>query len=164
MPPARLLDRLGAREIRRVVLTHGHFDHAARAACFPRAHLLMARAELEAMRQALAGEDWNRGYRRRELEALEGLDLELLDGPVRRWGMEIEVVGGHTPGMLAVSWSPELLLAGDNAYLFANLQRPGPGPEVLSGLLARGQKLVPGHDFLLLERGSPCASGIVRLD
>lgn len=144
VPPRELLGV----EVERVILTHAHFDHAGTCFRYPGARFVMARAELEAMRAALVDADWHAGYRRRELEVLERVELELLDGPAQRWGMELSVVGGHTPGMLSVRWSRDLVLAGDNAYLYTNVDRPG---------------VVPGHDLQILERFEQVRPGVVRL-
>lgn len=145
--PSELLAELGAGAIGRIILTHGHFDHAGTCARYPEARIVMARRELEAMRAALTEHDWHQGYRRRELEALESLDVELIEASARRWGFTLEVVGGHTPGILRVE-APGLTLHSDNAYLYANLD---------------GEPGVPGHDLEILERFPRVTDRIARL-
>lgn len=160
-PAPEALSWLGVKreQITRVVLTHAHFDHAGCVGEYPRAEVWIARSELMAMQAALVDSDWHLGYRRRELELLQGRSLQEVDARARVGSLELEVVGGHTPGMLAVTCAEGLLLAGDNAYLFANIeQRRGigassrAGPDVLPELMGRGLTVLPGHDPLLLER------------
>ena len=160
-PAPQALSWLGLRaaQVTRVILTHAHFDHAGCLGEYPRAEVFIARAELEAMQAALAQRDWHLGYRRRELEVLRARALRQVEARARVGELELEVVGGHTPGMLAISCPEGLILAGDNAYLFANIEQRrgiGPvsraGPDALPGLLSRGAMLVPGHDPKLVDR------------
>ena len=76
-------------------------------------------------------------------------------------------MGGHTPGSLAVH-TPGLTLAGDNAYLYANIEQRRPigarvGPDPLLTLIDRGKPLVPGHDPAILERFPKATSRIAIL-
>lgn len=177
----QLLAALGCQEVKNVVLTHGHWDHAGGLPDFPEAQVWMAKSELADMRQLLTGSDWVKAYRKGEREALEKVER---DGRLHLFEREAEItpsltaytVGGHTAGMLAVLYAPEgqprLMLAGDNAYLERNLKEERPiaelsrhGPDALPEIrkLARGAPLIPGHEPALVERYPLMAPQTVRL-
>lgn len=176
-PPARLLDRIGARpeEVTDLILTHGHWDHAGDVAAFPRARVWMSRAELEDMRLRLSDQTWVDGYRRADLEQLEKLEAEgrlrLFQGTATiRPGVQAIELGGHTAGCLAVRLG-KTVLTSDNAYLYRNLTERRPigeaarlgGKDVLNRLLEMGPVLIPGHDPELIQRYPSVAQDVVRL-
>lgn len=177
----QLLGELGCREVKNIVLTHGHWDHAGGLADFPEAQVWLARAEYADMQRLLADSDWTKAYRKGELTALQAVEqqgrLHLLEGETEVTpGLRAFVVGGHTAGMLALLYSPggqaRLLLAGDNAYLERNLTQERPiaeisrhGPDALPQIrkLAQGALLIPGHEPDLLTRFPVVAPQIARL-
>jgi glyoxylase-like metal-dependent hydrolase (beta-lactamase superfamily II) len=182
-----MLRRLGISpsDITDVVLTHGHWDHVGGVTRFPEATVWMSAAELEEMQTRLAdGATWNEGYRLEDLRVLSDL---VRGGRLREVRDEIAIsrsvrlvrAGGHTPGMLAVvigeGGVPAVVLAGDNAYLYRNLEEgraisrrarayagddPLPAIRKLAGKRAR---IVPGHDPAILERYPAAAPGVAKL-
>ncbi len=177
----QLLAELGCAEVKNVILTHGHWDHAGGLADFPEAQVWLAQAEYQDMQRLLAGSPWIKAYRRGELELLHKVATE---GRLHLFEREAEVtpavkalvVGGHTAGMLAVLYAPggtpRLMLAGDNAYLERNLTQEMPiaevsrhGPDALPEIrkLAASAPLIPGHEPELLERYPRVAPQVARL-
>ncbi len=152
-----LLEQAGGKpsEVHDIVLTHAHWDHAGAVRDFPQARIWMSRAEWERLQ---AG-PWLNGYRKQELDSLRGRDLHLFDEQATLGPLTLTRVGGHTPGMLAVTvrlGARRWLLAGDNAYLPSNFATPLPekareGPPADLSRLSAGATLVPGHDPSLLE-------------
>lgn len=177
-PAASLLGDLGVEpgEIRDVILTHGHWDHIGAVAAFPRARLWLSRPEWEAMQGALRDKARAAGYRRADLDRLEearrGGRLRLFSDQARVTpGVVVRVVGGHTPGCLAVCFADRLVLAGDNAYLYRSLEQDIPiapqarqgGPDALPHLRRFPGKLVPGHDPRILDREPRVTQRVARL-
>lgn len=167
--PTALLGTVAVRpdEIERVVLTHLHWDHASAVSDFPRALVVVQRAELEGWEGAIdlpADLAWvHRGRVERELldhlrrpgrcRIVEG-DVDLGDGvrcylaPGHTFGNQLVVVG-DAPG--------QIVLAGDAVFLRENVERMiplGNGIDQIAQLrafqrardLATSGVLVPGHD------------------
>jgi glyoxylase-like metal-dependent hydrolase (beta-lactamase superfamily II) len=158
---------IGAEEIRRIVLTHLHFDHAGSLGDFPRAVVHLQQAELEyftgpLMRFPLCAS----GLDPEDLAALQAVRaegrLELLDGDAEIVsGVRVHHVGGHTPGSQLVSIGDggrRVVLTADAAHTYANLSQGVPFPvlhdvpssciafEVIAGLDNERTEVIPGHD------------------
>lgn len=90
-------------DIRHVVLSHLHFDHALNLPLFPNAEVYISRAELDYARQVSAGEArdfsipdfWPVLLERRRVHVVEN-DLRI--SPTKR----LKVLPGHTPGCIAM--------------------------------------------------------------
>jgi len=180
-PVADLLGRIGMdpASITDVILTHGHWDHVGGVRDFLHARLWISRDELETMKRAVQAQGAGpEGYRWEDLQVL-GLAPRLQTfGRCRSLTpfVRVAMVSGHTPGCLAVTFLheglPRLVLVGDNAWLYRNLQgHPLPlmarsgGHDALPRLreLAGEAPLVPGRDPDLGAHFTQVCPGVVRL-
>lgn len=177
-------------EVRTVLQTHLHWDHAGGTALFPNAVFHLQARELAyvngpAMRHPLL----RAGYEPGEIAAMTALlhagRLVLHDGG---WagpgGIEAFRVGGHTDGLQALTVPTRrgrLCLAGDAVAFRANLERRVPFPSlysvgdaldaferVLAAAGGRAEAVIPGHDPWVVAAhpaALPGAEGwIARLD
>jgi glyoxylase-like metal-dependent hydrolase (beta-lactamase superfamily II) len=154
-------------EISTLLLTHLHFDHAGALRDFPNATIAVQRADIDyftgpLMRFPLCASG-------RDDDDMAALAEASADGRVTRLdgdtsfgpGIELSLVGGHTPGSQLVTisdGSQRIVLTGDAAHLYANIEYGAPFPvfhDVPSSCLAfermqqlrdEGAVLVPGHD------------------
>jgi len=180
---------LQPREVRDVVITHMHYDHAGNHGLFPAARYHLQDAEMDyatgramthaALRQAYVADDVAEMVRKvfDQRVVFHAGDDELAPG------LSLHLIGGHTRGMQAVRvWTRRgwLVLASDAAHLYANIEegRPFPivhdvaamleGHRTLKRLASADDLVIPGHDPLVLERfppPTPDLSGhVARLD
>jgi N-acyl homoserine lactone hydrolase len=117
-------------DVRLVVMTHLHFDHASGISEFPEATFVLSKQEWEAATQPRG---WAHGYRRQQFD--HAFDYRLLDfdapeiDSYETFGRSIDLLGdgsirlvftpGHTNGHLAVVLrlrGREALVAGDAIY------------------------------------------------
>lgn len=145
-------------EVDFVIITHLHYDHCGFVELFPRARVVINR----------------KGF----LDAFPRVPKETMaplmdDWPKRLWlaadderilpGLRVKWVGGHSMCSQATIVETEkgkVALAGDAAYLFANLEEDRPigwAPEeetraALARLRESADLILPGHDPLILER------------
>ena len=180
---------VAAREVRDVIVTHMHYDHAGNHHLFPTARYHLQDAEMAfctgramthvALRHAYALGDVQEmtakvfGGR----VAFHAGDAELAPG------LSLHLIGGHTAGMQAVRvWTRRgwLVLASDAAHFYANMDegRPFPivhdvaamleGHRTLKALASADELVIPGHDPLVLARfpaARPELAGhVARLD
>jgi N-acyl homoserine lactone hydrolase len=184
------LRRLGFQpeEVRWVVMTHLHTDHAGGLAHFPRSEILVARAELENASGALGK---LRGFLPHRLP--EWFEPRPIDFPSRPFGPfphslaltdagDVRLVStpGHTPGHLSVAVEEDdriLFLAGDTSYtedlmLRGRVDGVAPDPSAAALALGRIQELVahrptvylPTHDPRSEERLTARETAAVRTD
>lgn len=160
-------------QIRDVVLTHLHWDHAGNLDKLPAAtfHIQDAEASFATgrcmcepvLRRAFSVDDVCDFVRRVYDERVRFHDGDAEIAP----GVQLLHVGGHTKGLQAVrvhtarGW---IVLASDAAHYYANMTRRIPFPVVIDveQMLAGHQRLlkaasspdhfIPGHDPLVLER------------
>jgi glyoxylase-like metal-dependent hydrolase (beta-lactamase superfamily II) len=159
--------------IRRLVLSHLHYDHVGHARDFPDAQIVVQRAELDFWRSRHAGrgehahliEADDIGYVAERVAAgtarvLDG-DAEIADG------LSAHLVRGHSPGLqvvrvrTAAGW---VVLAADAAHFYENIERDRPYAVVnhlpsmydafdtIRGLADGDTLVVAGHDPLVMER------------
>jgi glyoxylase-like metal-dependent hydrolase (beta-lactamase superfamily II) len=182
--PIAVLAALGvdAAEVRDVVLTHLHYDHSGYLGAFPRARFWVQDAELAFWtgRHAARGEI-GRIVEPPDIVELVRLNFErrvrFVDGDEEMaGGIALHRVGGHAPGLQVVSVDTAdgpLVLASDAAHFYANLEEDRPYAIVhsLPGMyaafdrvraLAGGddERIVPGHDPLVLERYAPASAAL----
>lgn len=191
--PANALARLGIdpKDVKLLVLTHGHYDHAGNLGLYPNAKIVMSRKEFE-----FWGTDM--GKRPQYGHHIDPLDIEriqalhregritLLDTPQNTLipGIELYELGGHTPGQMAVVVEmPEgpVILASDAIHYYDELEQDRPfavldsladmyrGYERIREWLQRpGAVVIPGHDPDVMNRFAPVdasdPSFAVRID
>ncbi|MHB1538140.1 MAG: N-acyl homoserine lactonase family protein [Solirubrobacteraceae bacterium] len=175
-------------EVRDVVLTHLHFDHAGGLDRFPAARFWVQDAEM-------AFWTGRHGARRGFLHSIEPEDivsavklnferrLVFVDGDAEVGsGISVHGVGGHSAGLQVVrvqTPSGVLVLASDAAHYYENIETDRPFSTIHSladmygafdrvrALAGPGGTVVPGHDPLVMER-FPAVAGLegiaVRLD
>jgi glyoxylase-like metal-dependent hydrolase (beta-lactamase superfamily II) len=191
--PADALARLGIdpKDVKLLVLTHAHYDHAGNLGLYPNAKIVMSRKEFE-----FWGTDM--GKRSQYGHHIDPLDIEriqalhregritLLDTPQNTLipGIELYELGGHTPGQMAVVVEmPEgpVILASDAIHYYDELEQDRPfavldsladmyrGYERIREWLQRpGAVVIPGHDPDVMNRFAPVdasdPSFAVRID
>ncbi|MHA6622799.1 N-acyl homoserine lactonase family protein [Pseudonocardia sp. DLS-67] len=159
-----------AAAVDQIVVTHAHYDHIGNLHRFPNAEIVIARREYEF---------WTGPYARRfqlaqptETTELAHLGeagaqgrLRLVDGALDLApGIELVVVGGHTPGQM-VARVGSTVLAADAMHFYEELERDRPffivadlpdmyrGFDVLREMCEEpGSALVAGHDAQVRRR------------
>ncbi len=167
--PTDGLRRLGvsAGDVKTVVLTHLHYDHAGNMDLFPEARFVLQDAE---MRHA-TGRSMRHGLLRSpfELEDVLATVTNVFAGRVDfvsgretiAPGVEVHPAPGHSPGLQALTVETargRLCLASDAAHFYANITsgRPFPitvdlaahldGHDSVLRLAGGWERLIPGHD------------------
>jgi glyoxylase-like metal-dependent hydrolase (beta-lactamase superfamily II) len=176
-------------QVKHVIITHLHYDHAGNLHLFPRARFHLQEREMAfATGRHMAHPFFAQAY---ELEAVlsmvrlvYGAQVQFHDGDAEIVpGITVHHVGGHTHGLQVVRvWTRVgwVVLASDAAHYLANMTsgRPFPivadvmqmiaGWERLQKLASRPEYIVPGHDplvMVLYSEPDPALRGVaVRLD
>lgn len=141
---------LRPQDIRYVVLSHMHLDHAGNLGKFANATFIIQNDELK---QAWwPDEGFESGYLLDDISDTRHLRVMRLDGNLDLFGdrsIEIVRVPGHTPGsqiMLArLPKTGTALFTGDTVYLKENLEKnlvPGPAGAWFTPALLRGYQLI----------------------
>lgn len=168
-PPVEALKQLGyaADEIKDVVITHLHYDHAGNIGEFPSATIWVQDREVRfATGDCMCDPKQNHFFSTDDISNLvkrlyQG-NVKLIDGMhILRDGIELHRVGGHTDGLQVVrvrtakGW---VVLASDSAHYYENLLKENPFPAIYSlddmlrgyaqiRRLADSEDLIiPGHD------------------
>jgi glyoxylase-like metal-dependent hydrolase (beta-lactamase superfamily II) len=160
-----------------VVVTHAHWDHTGNLHQFPRAEIVMSRAEYEFWTSPLA-------HRAQFAAHAEQAEIAVLQAAQREGrltlitgqhtiapGIELVEVGGHTPGELivtAATGAGTVVLASDALHFYEEVERDRPfailadlpgmyrAYDLLAGLAAKpGTWLVAGHDPAVRTRFAP---------
>ena len=178
-----------AAQVRDVVITHLHYDHAGNFDLFPAATLHLQDREMQYATGRYMCHDCFRGAF--EVEDVVGMVRRVYAGRVRFHdgdaqiapGVSVHHIGGHTMGLQVVrvrtarGW---VVVASDAAHFYANFRDVRPFPIVLDvGRMVDGydrlraladseDHIVPGHDPLVTSR-YPAPSAelqgvVVRLD
>lgn len=179
--PLATLGAIGVEPARveHVVLTHLHYDHAGNLPGFPAATFVVHEEELAFWTGRHAG----RGEMGALMEADDVAHLVLANfaGRVRFVGRDAAVlpglsvhhVGGHSPGLIVVkvvTAEGPCVLASDATHFYANIEADRPFSKVhslpqmydafdtVNELAGAPERVVPGHDPLVMER-YPAAAG-----
>jgi len=176
-------------QVKHVIITHLHYDHAGNLQLFPRARFHLQEREMAfATGRHMAQPFFAHAY---ELEGVlsmvrlvYGAQVQFHDGDAEIVpGITVHHVGGHTHGLQVVRVWTRLgwvVLASDAAHYLANMTSGRPFPIVadvvqmiagwdrLKELASRPEYIVPGHDPLVMQRyrePEPSLRGVVvRLD
>jgi glyoxylase-like metal-dependent hydrolase (beta-lactamase superfamily II) len=186
--PASLLSVLGLapEEIRTVVLTHLHYDHAGALDAYPEAFMHLQAAEMAyatgpCMCHPTLRHHYTAEHICNAVRGLHGGRMALHDGDVEiADGVSLHRIGGHSRGLQAVrvrtteGW---LCLASDSAHYYENFLKRRVFPivvdveDMLAGFsrieaLASSRVLVvPGHDPLVADIFPALSDpSVVRLD
>ena len=174
-------------EVRDVVITHLHYDHAGNAALFPRAQFHVQDAEMAyCTGRAMTHRHLSAPF---DAENVADMVRRVFDGRVEFHagdaqlcaGVTLHHLPGHTLGLQAVRVATArgpVVLASDVAHFWANLERETPFPIVadvpayldslraLRRLAPSLDHIIPGHDPAVLARfpRMPGVADVVRVD
>ena len=185
--PAEVLSRIDvkAAEVRHVIVTHMHFDHANGVSLFPQATFYVQEDEYRFwVEDPIAArppfKEVSDADGTAYLAALEGTErLSLLKGDQQVIpGIQCLLAPGHTVGLQAVAVDTAkgtAVLGSDCAHVFRNYREDWPSSLIVDlvgwmktydKLRARASSpdlLFPGHDRLLLENYPQVAEDVARL-
>lgn len=176
--PVEGLSRLGvsAQQVKDVVLTHLHYDHAGNTGQFPNARFWLQEREISFCTGRYMTHSFFRlAYEPTEVAAMVGKlfdgRIQFVDGDVDLMpGVSLHWVGGHTGGLqvvrvhTAAGW---LVLASDLFHYYANRENTNPFPIIfrpeetltafkrVASLADRECLIIPGHDPLVGQRFAP---------
>jgi len=172
--PVDALERFGvaASNVRDVIVTHLHYDHAGNLDRFPNArfHLQereMAYATGRCMCNGLLRHPFSVEHVTQMVRHVYGERVNFYsgDGEVAP-GVTVHRVGGHSDGLQVVKVETArgpVVLASDAAHYYANLQRRSPFPivynvgdmaagwETIERLAGHPDRYIPGHDPIVTE-------------
>ena len=174
-----------ADDVRHVIITHMHFDHAGGASLFPQATFYIQQDEYRFWREdpvasrppfKHVSDAAATGY----LALLEGTDrLVLLKGDRQILpGIQCVLSPGHTVGLQTVTVNTArgtAIVGSDCAHVFRNYQEDWPSAlivdlvgwmksyEKLREMISSPDLLYPGHDRLMLDNYPEVAADITRL-
>ena len=185
--PAEILAKFGieASKVKKLLITHMHFDHISGIELFPSATFYLQEKEFNFwvkdpiakkppfLRVSdLAGND-----HLARLEGTEGLVLVNGDYEVLP-GVELLLTPGHTPGLQAVSVNTirgKAILGSDNAHVFKNYEEEIPSSFItdmvawmrtydsLKSKVSSPDLLFPGHDIEMFTKYPKMTENITRL-
>ena len=172
--PVDALELFGvnAADIRDIIVTHLHYDHAGNLDRFPHArfHLQereMAYATGRCMCNGLLRHPFSVEHVTTMVRHVYGerVTFHSGDGEIAP-GVTVHRVGGHSDGLQVVRVDTArgpVVLASDAAHYYANLQRRSPFPivynvgdmalgwEIIERLAGHPDRFIPGHDPLVTE-------------
>ncbi|MDA0790817.1 MAG: N-acyl homoserine lactonase family protein [Proteobacteria bacterium] len=189
--PSEGLQTLGVDpgQVKDVIVTHLHYDHAGDLGAFPNARLHLQEREMMFATGRHMGSRTMRAafdvdYVCDFVRAVYDDRVLFVDGASEvAPGISVHHIGGHTDGHQAVRvWTAAgwLVLASDAVHLYANREQENPFPivynvgdmiagyQALAQLADRDDLIIPGHDPLVLARfpaADPSLAGeVARLD
>ncbi|WP_433602320.1 N-acyl homoserine lactonase family protein [Nocardia sp. CA-135953] len=173
--PGQAVELLGFRrsDVRAVVLSHLHFDHAGNLGDFPDARIVVQGAEMgyvtgSAMRHRRLSHFYEPDDVAELIRLLFAGRVDVVDGHHEVLpGIQVELIGGHTRGSQVVAVDTargRVVLAADAIHFAENLHDANPFPAmvdvegVLDGfatirrLADSPDHVIPGHDPKLFEQ------------
>lgn len=174
--PATAMERLGVNPdtVKRILVTHLHWDHTGNLDVLPDAELLVPQVELDfwlspmGRRGQFTGpsEPAELDYVRAAQDA--GRVTALVGGEEIAPGVRVVHVGGHTPGQMVVAVlgddAPPIVLASDAVHFYEELEHERPfaiianlaemyeGYDTVRALTGAAGHMVPGHDPEVMKR------------
>lgn len=185
--PAKMLTDIdvNADEVKHVILTHLHWDHADGLSLFPNAKIYVQRAEYDFwLKDKIADRPPFKLFLndavRAKCKAIEASGrLQMLDGDQKILpGIECLLAPGHSVALQAVaviSAKGTAILGSDCGHIFRNYQEEWPSAffvdmvacmgsfEKLKSKVTSPKLLFPGHDPLMSHDYPEVAPGITRL-
>jgi glyoxylase-like metal-dependent hydrolase (beta-lactamase superfamily II) len=176
VPPSEALERLGVdpARVRRLIISHFHWDHVGNLGLFPQAELVVPERELSFWSTPVARNlQFSSIVEEGEIAAIERAQRE---GRVVATGDDEQIapsvraitVGGHSPGqqvLVVEAAAGPVILASDAVHLYEEFELERPFGVVvdlremceayamLKGLAASlGAQVVPGHDPAVAQR------------
>lgn len=173
--PVQALQAMGidVKDIRDVVITHLHYDHAGNIHQFPQAKIWLQEREIAyATGKCMCDHKQNHFFALDDisvvLKRLYAGEVQLIDGQhCLAPGIELYRVGGHTDGLQIVrvftkrGW---IVLASDAAHYYENLEKQNPFPAIfnredmingyhlINRLSDQYENIIPGHDPQVCQR------------
>lgn len=167
-----------------IIVSHMHYDHIGNLALFPNAAIAVARSELEFWTGPFANRpQFMKSTELNEIQYLQSLvetgRVSLLEADQEiAPGVEVRIVGGHTPGQLIVLVKAEeapIVLASDSLHFYEEVERDRPFHvlfhledmyktyELLRELESQhGALIVAGHDPEVMNRFPPLPGPLGR--
>lgn len=160
-------------EVRDLVITHLHYDHAGRTDEFPNARIWIQKKELAyALGAEMTHPSLNHFFDvddlKTILDRIFDASVSAIDGAhALAPGVELHLVGGHTRGLQVVRVRTErgwVVLASDALHYYANHERRDPFPSIvdlpqmldgyrrIEQLADSIEHIIPGHDPLVMQR------------
>ena len=174
--PIEGLSALGikADEVKEVVITHLHYDHAGNLEKYPSAQFYLQDREMQFAtgRLMCAGPLFTGALEQEDVltmvRTVFSKRVTFIDGVAEiAPGVNVFRIGGHTPGMQAVQvWTMRgwVVLASDAAHLYENINARRPfhivanvdemveGWAAVKHMAASLDHVIPGHDPLVMEQ------------
>jgi glyoxylase-like metal-dependent hydrolase (beta-lactamase superfamily II) len=178
-----------AEQVREVIITHMHYDHAGNHELFPNARYHIQDREMAyCTGRCMCHHGLSHAF---EVEDVVAMTRRVFAGKVQFHdgveelapGLTVHYIGGHTMGLQVVRvWTQRgwVVLASDAVHFYANMNEGRPFPVVynigdmleghrtLHKLASSADHIIPGHDPLVLTRfpaARPELQGVVaRLD
>jgi glyoxylase-like metal-dependent hydrolase (beta-lactamase superfamily II) len=163
-------------EVKDVVLTHLHYDHAGNPGLFPNARFHLQKCEMEySTGPCMCEKHVNKDYEPDDIARIVNKTFDgqvaFLEGDVDLApGVSLHKLGGHTPGMQCVrvlTRRGAVVLASDASHFYMNFQEDKVFPvnynrdDTLAGyrrlreLAESDAHIIPGHDSKVLRQYPP---------
>ena len=181
--PVEALKRFGvqADDIKDVIVTHMHYDHAGNLDLFPNARFHVQDREMSyATGRCMCFGHLRHPFSVEHVTLMvrhiygERVTFHVGEGEVAP-GVTVHHVGGHSDGLqvvrVATARGP-VVLASDAAHFYGNLHRRSPFPivynigdmcvgwEIVERLAGHPDRIIPGHDPIVTEIYPPAGEGL----
>lgn len=179
--PSALLATLGIdpADVETVIVSHLHYDHFGLPDRYPNATFVIQAADVAYFLRTGVEHPATALADQRSLASLESLvrggRVRIVDGDTSVDGLDLLLVGGHTPGsQLTRVPSPDgpILIACDASHFYANAETGTPTTLIHSyeayqagfaRIRAHGDRWYPGHDPAMLATLEPAGDQVYRV-